>query len=415
MRRRRHIPGPLAAPPASRPRRVLPGSLAVPPASRPRRVFPGSLAASPASRPRRVLLLLLLLLLLLTTTGCLSFHTGPLPDEPEDATFIEADDTRVRYIDVGNPEGPPVVLLHGFNATLNTWDPVVPELADDFRVLALDLRGFGWTERPEGQDYSPEGQAELVFDFLDDRGVHEASVVAHSWGSSVALAMALDEPDRVERLALYSAWVYADQLPTFFHWSRASGVGEALFAMFYRERPADKMATAFYDESVITQELVEEVEDALYRPGALAGALEAVRGQRFEEVEHRYSEVDVPTLLLWGREDKVTALSAGERLSTQLPNADLVVFPRCGHFPMIEAVHASNRRLVKFLSEELRDEVSGHSRFPAGGEVAEGAFLTEVDGGVNSATPPISFSASPLRALAQDTRAHLPPDGEEMP
>ena len=95
--------------------------------------------------------------------------------------------------------------------------------------------------------------------------------------------------------------------------------------------------------------------------------------------------------------------------------ADLVVFPRCGHFPMIEAVHASNRRLVKFLSEELRDEVSGHSRFPAGGEVAEGAFLTEVDGGVNSATPPISFSASPLRALAQDTRAHLPPDGEEMP
>ena len=281
--------------------------------------------------------------------GCLGFHTGPLPDEPTDDEYLQLEDTRIRYMDVGVADGPPVVLLHGFNATMNTWDPLVPELAAHHRVLALDLRGFGFTDRPEDADYSPGGQAELVFEFLDERGVETAAVVGHSWGSSVALKMALQQPERVDRIALYSAWVYEEQLPTFFYWSRASGVGEALFALFYRERPDDKMAQAFYDPSILDQQFVDEIEEALHRPGALAGALEAARGQRFDEVEHRYSEVDQPTLLLWGREDAVTRLGAGERLSTQLPNADLVVFPRCGHFPMIEARHASNRHLVEFL------------------------------------------------------------------
>ena len=294
-----------------------------------------------------------LLFMSLLATGCLSFHSGPLPDEPADADFVEVDDTRVRYLDVG--EGPPVVLLHGFNATLNTWDPVIPELEEHHRVLALDMRGFGWSERPEDQDYSPQGQAQLVFEFLDERGVQDASIVAHSWGASVALAMALERPERVRRLALYSAWVFEEQLPTFFFWSRASGLGEALFALFYRERPADKMSQAFYDPTIMTQELVDETTEMLHRPGTLAAALEATRGQRYEDVEHRYEEVDQPTLLLWGREDNVTTLAAGERLSTELPNATLEVFPRCGHFPMLEAEHASNRRLAEFLAQEIGD------------------------------------------------------------
>ncbi len=293
-----------------------------------------------------------LVALLIATQGaaCVSHHTGSMPDEPTDDPFVTVDDTRVRFIDTGNADGPPVVLLHGFNATLNTWDPVIPALEDDHRIIALDLRGFGFSDRPEDQDYSPEAQADLVWALLDERGVDRTHVVAHSWGSSVALEMALSQPERVDRLALYSAWVYAEQLPTFFYWSRASGVGEALFRLFYRQRPADKMATAFYDPSIMSQELVDEVDDNLRRPGALAGALEAARGQRFEDTEHRYPQVDHPTLLLWGRDDQVSHLSIGERLVSELPDATLEVYPRCGHFPMIEALHASNRDLAAFLA-----------------------------------------------------------------
>lgn len=281
------------------------------------------------------------------TQGCAgSFHQGPMPGEPKDASFLEIEGTRVRYTDQG--EGPPVVLLHGFASSLETWLTVAPILEKKHRVITLDLKGFGWTDRPDG-DYSPATQARLVWGLLDARGVEQTAVVAHSWGSSVALSMALSQPQRVSQIALYDAWVYEEQLPTFFLWSRSPGVGEALFGMFYKERPDEKMARAFFDQRYVTHALVQDVERALDRPGTVAAALAAVRGQRFAEVQKRYRTIQQPTLLLWGRDDEVTTLPFGERLSLDLPHARLVVYPRCGHFPMIEAASSSTSELASFL------------------------------------------------------------------
>jgi pimeloyl-ACP methyl ester carboxylesterase len=279
--------------------------------------------------------------------GCMSFHSGPMPGEPKAATFADVDGVRVRYTDVG--EGPAVVFIHGFASSLDVWDGVMTEVAKTHRVLALDLKGFGWTDRPEG-DYSPATQARLVLHLMDARGIDQAALVAHSWGASVALAVALSAPQRVTRLALYDAWVYEEQLPPTFYWARADGVGEAIFGIFYNQRVEDKIALAFYDKKFVTQKLVDATERALERPGATAAALAAVRGQRYSHVQERYKEVQQPTLLLWGREDLVTMLSYGERLSNELAHAKLVVYPRCGHFPMVEAKAPSNAELIGFLA-----------------------------------------------------------------
>ncbi len=281
--------------------------------------------------------------------GCLAFHRGAMPGEPADATFLELEGARVRYIDRGR--GPPVVLIHGYSASLDTWNAVVPVLEKKHRVLALDLKGFGWTDRPPG-DYSPRAQAHLVKALMDARGVEQAAIVAHSYGASVALTLALDFPDAVSRLALYSGYVYEDQVPAFFLWSRAGGVGESLFALYYGERLDDRVALAFYDRRYVTEELVDAYEKALSRPGTRAAALAVARGQRYSDLERRYGTIDKPTLLLWGREDRVTPLSYGERLSRELPRAHLVVFPRCGHFPMIEAAAESTAELARFLEEQ---------------------------------------------------------------
>jgi pimeloyl-ACP methyl ester carboxylesterase len=285
-------------------------------------------------------------LLLACTSGCLAFHQGAMPGEPKEASFVEVGGARVRYVDVG--KGPAVVMIHGFASSLETWAPVIPELAKTHRVLALDLKGFGWTDRPPG-DYSPHAEAQLVSALMEERGISSAAVVAHSWGSSVALDLARSEPEKVTQLVLYDAWVYEEQLPSFFQLSRASGVGELLFALFYDQRPDERLGQAFFDPELVPEELVEGVERALLRPGTKAAALAAARGQRFAEVEGEYSKVTVPALLLWGREDHVTTLAVGERLSRDLPHARLVVYPRCGHFPMLEAAPASTAELVKFL------------------------------------------------------------------
>lgn len=300
--------------------------------------------------------------------GCLSFHRGPMPGEPKTARFAEVEGVRVRYLDTGEPsapvaaqqesapeqaappaERPTVVLVHGFASALEVWLPVIPALEKTHRIIALDLKGFGWTDRPEG-DYSPEAQARLILGLMDQRGVKRARFVAHSWGSSVALAAALEAPERVTKLALYDAWVYEEQLPPFFHWARADGVGEVLFGLYYKQQPQERIGLAFYDKKYVTEALVEDVGAALDRPGTVAAALAAVRGQRFAHVQDSYRAIRQPTLLLWGREDKVTQLRYGERLVRDLPNARLVTYARCGHFPMIEALSTSNRDLVTFLT-----------------------------------------------------------------
>lgn len=286
------------------------------------------------------------LALALLGSGCLHFHTGPMPGEPKDATYLEVEGTRVRYVDVG--EGPPVVLLHGFASSIENWLTVMPKLVKDHRVIAIDLRGFGWTDRPVA-DYSPAAQAKLLKAVLDERKVGKVSIVAHSWGSSVALAFALEYPQQVERLALYDAWVYESQLPSMFHMARAKGLGEVLFGLFYSERAEDRLTLGFYDPDVVTEQLAEDVERAFDRPGTRAAALETVRGMRFDEMEPKYRTITVPTLLLWGREDLVTPVAIGEKLVRQLPNAKLNVYPRCGHFPMLEAVAESTRDLDAFL------------------------------------------------------------------
>ena len=287
-----------------------------------------------------------LLTMLVCTSGCLSFHRGAMPGEPASATYVTLGDTRVRYLDVG--KGSAVVLIHGFASSLETWAGVIPVLARSHRVIALDLKGFGWTDRPEG-DYSPHAQAQLVSALMKERGIQSAAIVAHSWGSSVALDLALTEPEKVTRLALYDAWVYEEQIPSFFHLARASGIGEILFGLFYDQRPDERLGAAFYDPTIVSEELVEAVELALERPGTKAAALAAARGQRFTQIQDQYKNITVPTLLLWGREDKVTSLAVGERLSLDVPKARLIVYPRCGHLPMLEAATASTDDLERFI------------------------------------------------------------------
>ncbi len=282
-------------------------------------------------------------------TGCPSFYAGALPGEPHTAKYAAVDGARVRYVDKG--QGPPVVLLHGFASSLETWDLLVPELSRTHRVIALDLKGFGWSDRPEG-DYSPAAEARLVVKLLDQLGVKRAAFVGHSWGSSVTLALALAAPERVARIALYDAWIYEEQIPTMFLVARADGLGEVLFTLFYDQRPDERLSLAFYNKDFVTEKLVEDVERSLDRPGTIAAALAAVRGQRFTEQQARYRTIDKPALLLWGRDDVVTTVKVGERLSRDLPRARLVVYPQCGHFPMFEARAQSNAELIKFLAEE---------------------------------------------------------------
>lgn len=287
-----------------------------------------------------------LVLALALAAGCASFHAGPLPGAPKDATFAEVDGVHLHYRAVGS--GPAVVMIHGYGASLELWRPVQDALAAHHRVIAVDLKGFGWSSRPAG-DYSPAAEATLVWHLLDQLGVDQVSIVGHSWGSSVSLAMVLAQPTRVRRIALYSAYVFDEQLPSFFRWAQVGGVGEVLFSLHYRANAEDRIGLAYHDVRFVTQARVDRVLAELDRPGTTAAALAAARGQHFRAMSQRYRDIAQPTLLLWGDDDRVTPLRFGQRLASTMPNATLTVYPACGHIPMVEARTATTRDLLTFL------------------------------------------------------------------
>lgn len=282
-------------------------------------------------------------------TGCVHFHGGTPPGAPKDATFLEVDGVKVRYRAIG--QGPAVLLLHGYSSSLDIWDPVAEVLSKRHRVIAMDLKGFGWTARPAG-DYSPPAQAKLAWAVLDRLGVENVSIVGHSWGASVVLAMALARPERVRKLALYAAYVFEDQVPSFMRWARQPWIGETLFGLYYRQSIEMRVGLAYYDQRYVTYARVRRVERELGRRGAVAAALATARGQRYAAVEKRYPSIDKPTLLLWGKNDRVTPHRFGQRLARVLPNATLETYPRCGHLPMVEAATETTRDLANFLAEE---------------------------------------------------------------
>ncbi len=285
--------------------------------------------------------------------GCLAFHAQPLPGPPEGATFLDIEETQVRYIDREASTGVELgtaVLVHGFGASTTEWLELMPALnAAGFRTVAMDLRGHGWSTRPDG-DYSIEGQAALVLALLERLGVDRFAIVGHSWGSAVSLQVVLEARERVERIVLYNGMFFDDQQPVLFSWARLPGLGEAIYGGMYPQRQEDKLAFAFYDPAAhITEDMVELLHQSMDRPGTLAAALAGVRQMDYEPLEASYSSIEQPVLLLWGREDEVTPLEYGERLQNQLQDAQLVVIPQCGHLPMVEVPVRTNAEVVRFL------------------------------------------------------------------
>jgi pimeloyl-ACP methyl ester carboxylesterase len=284
--------------------------------------------------------------------GCVHFQTSVSDPLPAEERVVVGARGQLRVIDKNPGARETVLLVHGYGSSTASYAPVMDALAAHMRVLAVDLPGFGKSDRREG-DYTPDALADVLADVLTQKGVQRAHVVGHSWGSSVVLAFARRHPDRLDRLVVISGWIYDEQLLPIMRWARVPGLGEALYGTFYRNAIGERLYLNFVDPNLVTQKVVDEVEKQMGLEGALAAALAAARGMhRFAETEQDYRTIKNPTLLLWGRDDRGARLAFGERLARELPHAQLVVLPRCGHIPMWECTGETAAALTTFLTSK---------------------------------------------------------------
>ncbi|HYU99550.1 MAG TPA: alpha/beta hydrolase, partial [Pyrinomonadaceae bacterium] len=265
--------------------------------------------------------------------------------------FVEIDGVRIHYQEKGT--GTPLVLIHGYTSSTYSWKEVFEPLSKSFRVIAVDLKGFGFSGKPDG-DYTRRAQAILVAHLLEHLKIDKAWLCGNSMGGEVALNVAVANPQRVAGLILIdSAGV---EVPG--EGSLAPGylllpvVGRVLVAL---SLTSDKLVRqglekSFYDQAKVTDDRVANYYRPLKTRGGQLAALRARTQWSMFPIEPDLGKITVPTLILWGAHDQLIPLAAGYKMNSLIKASKLVIFEDCGHLPQEEMPARTIDEMTRFIA-----------------------------------------------------------------
>jgi pimeloyl-ACP methyl ester carboxylesterase len=270
-------------------------------------------------------------------------------DKPEIGKSAEANGIRTNYLEAGSGEET-VVLIHGSGPGVTSyanWRLVIPALAENFRVVAPDMVGFGFSDRPDDVKYSLDTWADQAVGLMDTLGIRKAHLVGNSFGGAIALRIATRHPDRVGRLVLMGSMGVPFEIT------------EGLDAVWGYEASVENMRKVLdyftYDKSAIDDELARSRYEGSIQPGfqeSFSAMFPAPR-QRWVEAmtipDEELKKLPHRTLIVHGREDQVIPVSNSYYLEGVLENGDLIVYSHCGHWSMIERNADFNRHVRDFF------------------------------------------------------------------
>src|ERR671927_129609 len=271
----------------------------------------------------------------------------------EHSCFIDVDGIRVHYQEAGDPKAPALVLIHGFASSTLVWSNVFLKLAEaGYRVIALDMLGYGYSAKPKNGEYTIAGQAKLLVRLLDRLGIPRAIIVGSSSGGAVAATCALDYPDRVEKLILVGS--VNNNRPLDFSVMRLFGsplFGDVVSPLLIGSRRLlRRRMKRVYDRHawVLDERRVDARHLPLRAAGTQRAIIRTVRGWDAERISRDAHLIKQPALLLWGENDLEIPLADGERLHAAIPGSRLIVFLNCGHLPHEEYPEAFTNLVIDF-------------------------------------------------------------------
>lgn len=286
--------------------------------------------------------------------------------------FAEGDGLRVHYRDQGNPEGVPIILLHGTSASLHTWEPLVALLGEEYRVITYSQPGHGLTGPHPRDDYSAAGMAEALDLVTEELGLESFVLGGNSMGGWVAWRYALANPKRVSALILLDAsgmplreGEAPEELNIGFRLVQ-SPVGRFLVKHYtprwlIRQSGLESVSV----KTILTEEAVDRYWELIRYPGnRRAAALGWIR-EREPDMANRIGEIDAPTLIIWGAEDQLIYPSAAQTFDERMSNADVVIYEGVGHLPMEEAPERTALDIDTFLERTIkRDDIGANEPPP---------------------------------------------------
>lgn len=272
--------------------------------------------------------------------------------------FIELDDGTVAHVrDQGNVSGEALVLIHGSIASLHTWEPWVAILREEFRMISMDLPGHGLTGRTPADDYSIDAMAAFIDAVTAKLGVPRFHLAGNSMGGRAAWIYALDYPERLGRLILIDASGHPrpedEEQALGFRLARTPGLGALMLFVTPRSVIEKTLQTAFADPSFVTDEMVTRYHELLLREGSREATRARFRLPVATERVKELPRIQNPTLILWGREDRLVPVGDAHEFARAIPNSVVRIYDEVGHLPMEEAPERSAADVRAFLNGTL--------------------------------------------------------------
>ncbi|MDH5585700.1 MAG: alpha/beta fold hydrolase [Nitrospirota bacterium] len=270
---------------------------------------------------------------------------------------IQINHHRIAYLEAG--QGKPVILIHGFGGSMWQWEYQYLPLAQSHRVIIPDLIGSGLSDKPE-TSYSPEQLVQFFLDFMDSLEITRATLIGNSMGAGLAMALALDYPDRVDQLILISG--FPPQIEP--------SVASPQYRRFLYHRPPLWLATLgnhlagrrtterFLKEIVYKPELISDTVIERSFQNRQRGGLLSPLYSLLDHIDiwdnhygYRLGTIPHPTLLLWGDHDRIFPLEVGKQLHRLLPHAEWHIIAESGHLPQWERPQEVNPLILSFLGK----------------------------------------------------------------
>jgi len=267
--------------------------------------------------------------------------------------FMLPDGASAHVRDRGPRHALPLVLLHGSNASLFTWEPWANRLSDTFRVITMDLPGHGLTGAVPNRDYSQEGMVKFIKEVTVALGLEKFALGGNSMGGRAATLFTLEHQDVVTHLVLVDPGGFpvkqVPPTPLAFRIMRTPILNRLLLYITPRSIFVDALNDAVSHKEIITDEMIDRYWDFVRLEGTRAATI--VRGNiQDKPIKERFGTIKVPTLILWGEEDRVIPVDAADGFHNGIPNSTLILYPMTGHIPQEELPDRSAADVRMFLN-----------------------------------------------------------------
>jgi len=261
----------------------------------------------------------------------------------------------VHYCDQG--KGPALVLLHGFTASLHTWNGWVKELKDKYRIIRLDILGFGLTGPSQTKTYSKDYWVQFVDKFVNELKLDRFAIAGNSLGGFIAWNYALSYPQKVNKLILIDPIGYPQDTPFLLDLVCFPGVGEIGKLMMPRLIIKYCLRDVYGDKALVTEDLVDLYFDMSRRPGAKEAYIDIFRkmkaASKKPEIGDNIKYISRPTLIMWGEKDHWVPVDLLDKWTQDVPHAVVKRYPGLGHIPMEEKPYLTAKDADHFLSNQF--------------------------------------------------------------